>query len=859
MKYLGVMTFLWREALRPLLIRPGLAVPAVLSIALGVAVFLAIEIANRSSLESFQQAFAIVTGKADLEIRGIVPDELLPRVRECEGVAEASPLIESMATLPDFPGESVHLFGVDLFSLGGVSALDIGLGRQEQGDLSAWLGRDDGIAVTKSFLIRHHLKVGDNVLLQGPGKARKMSICFIIDSDDPALSAHGMVAAMDIAGAQEWVGTRGQLTSILVKLRDPRDQGNVIEKLAKIMPPGVTIDPPVRRSKEVAVMLAAFELNLKALSLISLLVGMFFVGNTAAAVVVRRRVEVGILRAMGAGKNLILIMVLMEAGLGGLIGSILGITLAPVLASLMAAPFEQTVTALYMPVDGVGGWPTPLEALSGFAAGMIATLVAAWIPGRQATLIDPSRVLHPGAAPEIFPVPIGRLALIGLGLLILAPVFSIGALYGGMAPLGFCAAFCILAGFSLMVPLVTEVVARRGRKLMAGQTFFGAPMVRLGFEQTKRSLHRIAPTAAALAAAVAMTVGISVMIHSFRGSVLSWVGRTLTADLFIAPAANELLGLVHTMPEGATDWWRRRKEVLSVGTYRETGCRTTGGIPVTLGVVSGPGTGAIDFLHGEVARKTFELARGDGVALSESMGRKLRLAAGGKVCLSTPKGPICLPIIDLYRDYTRDRGIILIGGETFSQIFGITGVNSLAIKFRPGTSDLEINQAERDFLQTFGGGTAFACYGNRALRDRILQIFNQTFAVTSALQGISIIMAVGGVILTMSIMVVERTREIGVLRSMGASLWQIVRMILTEAVMIALISCFTGLLSGAALALVLTWVINKAFFGWSIELTFPWFELLLLPVWMTMAALVAGAAPARLAAAIPPASALRME
>jgi putative ABC transport system permease protein len=359
------------------------------------------------------------------------------------------------------------------------------------------------------------------------------------------------------------------LTAILVKIHSLKEEAQVLKRLQALLPADATVAPPSRRTHQVDVMLSAFTLNLTALSLVSLMVGMFFVGNTAAAAVVRRRVAHGILRAVGTSRSMILGMVLAEAALCGLIGSLLGVLAAPLLAGVLAAPVAQTVSSLYLPVDAHGGWPTLVEALAGIAAGVGAALVAAWIPARQASRVDPCRVLHPGAAPEIFPMPAWPLAALGVAMLLMALMLSLGSLHGGPALLGFGAAFCVLAGFSLGVPLVTIVVAALLRKLVNAQHFSGGAIIRIALEQSMKSLHRTAPTIAALAAAVAMTVGISVMIHSFRGSVLAWAERTLQADLFIAPASNELLGLEHTLPEQTASWWSNRTGVKDVATFRE--------------------------------------------------------------------------------------------------------------------------------------------------------------------------------------------------------------------------------------------------------------------------------------------------
>ena len=551
-----------------------------MSIALGVAVFLAITIANRGAVESFHRAFAMITGKADLEIRGHVPESVLPMAIKTAGVSGATPLVEAMVTLPDYPGESLHLVGIDPFTAAGLLTVEPSFGSEEKdggGDLAEWLGDDTGIAILREFSERHHLKQGDTIRLQGAGPPRQLILRHLIRTDDASAEGRGGIAALDLAKAQEWVGEPGYLSAILIKLRDPAEKQAVTERLQRLLPEDVSVQPPARRTQQVDIMIAAFRLNLTALSLVSLMVGMFFVGNSAAASVVRRRVSLGILRALGTSRPMILAMVLVEAALSGCIGSFLGILASPLIAGILAAPVAQTVTALYLPVDAHGGWPSPMEAMAGMVAGVLAALVAAWIPAQQAASVDPTKVLHPGTTPEIFPLPALPLACWGAGVLLLGFLCSLGALYGGVAFLGFGAAFFVLTGFSLMVPLVAVAAAELLRSVLARPLWARGAILRIALEQTMRSLHRTAPTIAALAAAASMTVGISVMIHSFRGSVITWSGRTLTADLFIAPAANELLGLEHTMPESAKEWWRTQPAVSAVGTFREVEARTVGG------------------------------------------------------------------------------------------------------------------------------------------------------------------------------------------------------------------------------------------------------------------------------------------
>ena len=851
MRVRPALTLFWRAAIRPRIRNPRESVLGVLSVALGVTVFLAIAIANRGAVASFHEAFSMVSGRADLEIRGHIPEAVLPRVQACRGVAGATPVIEAMVTLPGFPGEALRVAGIDPFTAGDLLAGDPGTGG---GDLAGWL-EEDRIALPEGFLHDHGIHAGGTLRLQGPGAPRELKVVPLgsTGGTKPPLARVGLT---DIALAQEWLGKPGELSAILIRLRDESSAKEVTRTLRELVPPDVTVDRPAGRTRQVDRMLAAFRLNLTALSLVSLLVGMFFVGNAAAAAVVRRRVPLGILRAVGTPRSIITLLVLAEATLVGSVGSVIGILFSPLLAGVLSAPVASTVSSLYLPVEARGGWPSPTEVIAGFLAGVTAAIVASWIPARQASRVDPARVLHPGAAPEVFPIPPVPLALVGVGFLVAAWGSSAWALGGGPSLLGFLAAFLVLAGFSLMVPLIVRVVVSAMRCLPATGPL---ALLRIALDQTLRSLHRTAPTMAALSAAAAMTVGIGVMIHSFRGSVLAWSDRTLAADLFLAPASNELLGLEHTIGEEKVAWWRSRPDVSSVGTFREYEAATVDGERVTLGVVAGGSRGAVDFLHGDGVAKSARIENGHAVALSESLARRLRLGPGDSLKLMGPGGPVTLPVIDLYRDYTRDRGIAMIGAGTFREIWNEPGYHSLSVTFRPGIAENARKQAADAFCSEYGGREAFLIYDNRSLKARILDIFNQTFAVTSILRTISILVAVGGVLLTLGILVLERARDIGVLRATGASRGQILCVMLAESALIGGVAGTVGLLSGTALSLVLTWVVNTAFFGWTIDLSFPWKEMAALPIWMTASCLLAGIWPAWRAASIPPAAALRTE
>jgi putative ABC transport system permease protein len=208
------------------------------------------------------------------------------------------------------------------------------------------------------------------------------------------------------------------------------------------------------------------------------------------------------------------------------------------------------------------------------------------------------------------------------------------------------------------------------------------------------------------------------------------------------------------------------------------------------------------------------------------------------------------------KDFTRDSGLIMMDRQNFDRAWNDPRVHSLAITLHDPALAASL---AAEFRNQFGMSGEYSIYTNAALRRRVMDIFDQTFAVTSVLRAIAVFVAVAGVVLSLTTLIIEREREIGILRSQGASPGQIKGLVFTEAGLIGLFASLVGIACGAAMAMVLTWVINKAFFGWTIELRYPLDVLLGTPLWIIPAAIAAAWLPALRASRIPPAQALRFE
>lgn len=828
----------FRQVIRPALRHPLLPVLNIVSIGLGVAVFLAIQIANTGALSSFQNAVGLVAGRAHLEVRGDIPDSLFPVIARASGVRSATPLVEGIITLPDEPGEYLRLLGVDPFTGDRLRVFEVGAADGTSLDIEAWLSDPRALAVPK--MRENPLRVlaaGRSVVLQPR---------FLIRTDETAITSDDRLAAMDIGWAQELLGLQGRLTSIQIELDDPLQAEALIPQLQKLVPPDVTVAPPSRRGTETEAMLAAFQLNLTALSLVSMVVGVFLIYNSLSATVVRRRVEIGILRAVGATRAEISALFLGDGLLCGMLGSGLGLLLAGPLAGLLAAPVGKTVSSLYTLVSVGHLDMTPTQIALAFGVGIGASLLASWHPASEAASCQPVEVLHPGAQITAFAFRSGRWLFPGIALLLAAAGCSWAAYNGGGRYLGFASVALLIAGFSLLVPAVVVAGCRILR--------FRSWMMRLGVQHLVRSLHRSAVTIAALAVAAAMTVSVSVMIYSFRASVSEWLEKTLVSDLFIAPAANEIAGLQSFIPVEAAEWVRQNPLVKNAGTFREIQVQWDG-TPVALGVIEGRARGQLDFVSSLPDAERLFHSPGH-VVVSESFANRHGTKSGDTLALISPQGPLPFVVAGVIKDFTRDSGLIMVDRPNFDPAWKDPRIHSLAIRLN---NPAQATALAAEFRSRFGASGEYSIYTNADLRRRVMEIFDQTFAVTSVLRAIAVFVAVAGVVLSLTTLIVEREREIGVLRSQGASGGQIMGLVFTEAGLVGLFASLVGIACGAAMAMVLTWVINKAFFGWTIALRYPWDVLLATPLWIIPAAIAAAWLPALRASRIPPAQAIRFE
>ena len=840
--------FVWRHAR----LHPLIATLNVASIALGVAVYLAVQVANHSATRAFGASIDLVSGKTQLEVRGVtgsLEDSLLPLVTTHQGVAAATPVLQAYVTLRDFPGEYLRVLGIDVFSNAPFQTADLGSGGLlASGAGITWLANPAQVFLTSDYAAEHELESGDQLWVQHDGKSSSLEV-WVIDTEEGLDSATSdRFAIMDIGWLQEFTGTAGKVESIHVLLDEGQEIEPMRESLQAALPGDIVVTTPAQRGQQIDTMVAGFRLNLTALSMVSILVGVFLIYNTVAASVVRRRSEIGTLRATGGSRGLVRSLFLSEAAIYAALGSLVGVPLGLLLSQALVTQVSSVISVHYILVHVAAAFSDPVHVARAIGYGMLASLAGAWIPASEAASIPPASALRPRG--EIQQAEAWRWRTpAGLGCLLLCAIVSWATLHSHLPPVwSFVSCLLLMVGFSLLISSAMRLLAIPLRYLVQGRAELA-----LAVDNLTRSLHRNSMTAAALMASIAMMVGVTIMVRSFRNTVDLWMQRTVVADIFVSPAANESLGMVAFLDPAIREAAMKVPGVLSTDTYREVPIETNDAV-FSLSVIDGPPRNNLPLV-----RPSAEVEAGSWQAIGKALinepyARRFGVKEGDTVQLPAPGGPVEFEVLGIHYDYADNQGKIAISQANFDAHWDDSRYHSLALYLAPGTDPKDIMEPLQKQFSTAG---ELSIYANSQLREKVFDIFDQTFAVTYVLRTIAVAVAIAGILLTLCTLVRERTREIAVLRAIGASRGQVGLSYLAEAGCIGLCSALVGIACGLCLSLVLTYVVNLAFFGWTVNFHLPWFELVPIPFWATAVAALAGLIPARLAARLDPAPALR--
>ena len=871
-----------RFIVRPLLQEKLRTATTVIGVALGIAVVVAIQLTNASSVRGFERALETVAGKTAIEVvsSGAGLDEtLLPSLGWLREYGGMSPIIEGSAalvigdvkTLSRRQLEAVKILGVDILRdqpFRDYQLLEMaddkpeGLSPPVAEGLSPPVGTpppdsvttqkfleiltdERSIVITEKLARRRGFEVGGTIRLMIGDRVRDYIVGGVLKDEGPARVLDGNFMLMDIAAAQLAFDRIGRIDRLEILLPEAADLDGSIAAIAARLPPGLSAQRPGRRGEQVETMLTAFHTNLTALSWIALIVGLFLVYNTVTISVVARREEIGTLRALGLSRAKVLALFLGEAAALAVAGIALGLGLARLLADVAVGMTSATVSTLYIatvaaPPDMAWG-----HVWLAVAIGLPLSLLAAAVPAIEASRVPPTAAMRGHDTLEM------RTRL--RPVMLVAPLVVLALAYGlallpaiGRRPMfGYASSFAIVIGASLLVPAIMFGLAALSRSTLRR---------RLGVEgllahaNLTAAIPRLSISVAALSVSLSMMVAIAVMIGSFRETVVYWVGQTLQADLFIGPGIRPSVGSSQTVSEEVIAAVGAHPDVVALDRFRNVDLVYEGNLAVL-----GAGTFDVVLSHGTLLFKSPADARArlrqaigqDAVIISEAFANRYDKQDGETLTLETPHGPMDFTVAAVFYDYASDRGVVVMDHGTFRRHYGDLPSSGVAAYLKDG-ADLE--RVRGEMLARLDEGHRAFIYSNRTLRTEVLRVFDSTFAITYALELIAIVVAMLGVAGTLLTLVLERRRELSLLRLTGADRRQVQRMVIIEAALIGAVSQGIGLAVGFALSMVLIYVINVQSFGWTIQFHVPLAFLVQATIVVIIATSLAGIYPARRAA-----------
>jgi len=852
----------FRLVLRALVTGPGRRRPIrallpVVGVAIGVAAVAAIHHANRSVIESFRESARAVAGRSDLVVVGArgVPLDAIERLRFLWRIGSFAPLVSGSAVLDDGTGEVVSILGTDYGAEGAVR--DMRLVAPATGAERARLLSSGTVLLPISFASRHGFRIGSRVPLSSGGVRTQVTVGGLLALSGLARAAGGDMLVTDLFTAGRLVGKSGFVDRVDVVLDAGVSADAARREIARRLPPGLSVEPAGRAAVEAGRMARAFRFNLNALGSLTLLVGMFLVANAVSISVLRRRPEIATLRSLGTSRASIFTAFAVEGLAVGAAGTLAGEVGGLVLARIALSAVSGTVSSVYAPAAKISAAGFGAPVLAAAAAGALSSFLAVLLPAVEATRVSPAPAMRPGSAEQVRRRRLWPRAAGAALALVFAAVLSRAKPVAGFPYFGFAAVALVVVALALVSPIAVRAGAESTRLLLA--RIFG-PAGRLATAFFGGSLARNAVAVTALAMALGMTLAMITTVASMRETVRTWVESSLRADVWVRPASGRAGAVVGDLPAEVVPFLQSVPGVAAVDPIRVREASDASGRALTVGASDFrvlARAGGAPLLDGRDSRKTAEAARRDReVLVSEPYARRFGASRGDIASLQTPKGLRSFRIAGVYRDFTSDRGTVLLDRSLYLDLFGDTRVTSAGILAREGIWPDDLRRRIRAAVH---GRFAVDVTTNRELRRQVLRIFDHTFAVTRALEGIAVVVAVLGIANALVASAVERRRSFGLLRALGATRRQIRSAVLLEALLAGGVATVAAVAAGAAFAALLIGVINPQSFGWSFVPRVPIGRLAAAAAFVLLASLAAGLVPGRIAAATDPAAALSEE
>lgn len=843
---------------------PWRTAAVVFGIVLGASVFVSVRLAVHAAIDSFGRSIDLMTGTSDWVVTspgGRVPDHLVTPLLNHPAVRGASPLLTSYAQPASKTAEDPFLLlGLDPILDRSFRAWSLqptkDPGPQSWLELMASPGTlFIGDRLAQSFRVHP----GDRMLLAHAHQTVEFRVLAILAGQGLGLVEGGRVAVTDLATMQELTGLQGWVDRIDLQVKPSATDGDM-EQLRSLLPAGVVLQSPDETRQSGRDMINAYQLNLSVLSFVALFVGMYLVYSLVALNAAARRKELATLQALGASPRLLFALFLSEGALLGLVGWLLAIPVGALLTGRVLTKVTGTISTLFVHLPESPLRFAPSELMISLIATILMAILAALQPAREAMLVPPQETLHTLSMAPNRSKTVRFFALFGMLLVVLVwPMAHLSALAG--TPLGgYAATFMLFTGFSLISPWILHFL---GTVLPPLARRFAGPTTVLAARYLKDAGARTAISVGALITAMALFVALAIMIHSFRRTVETWIAQAVSGDVFVRPAMAGVNQYRDPLPEDVVAQLQtiRQRMDLDLLPYRRIYLHYG---PVAyqfeaLDIDVHMRHGGFLWLLGQQHTALAAVRAGRAVLVSEVFSNRSGLRLGDQYQATLNGVRLDFPIVGLVRDYRTHGGVVYASLQHYQLISGDLAWNGARLFVPDGShhSELASEAVRREILSQGVGRHNIEVTLGQELHQEILRIFDETFAITTVMLLVALLVAALGITTTLTVLVLERTQQLQTLVAIGGSRAQIRSMILWEAIFMVVIAEAAGLLCGFILAELLNSVINRQSFGWTFQSEFDWPAIAMSVPAVLITAIMAALPAIRLALRNPPALVLR--
>jgi len=786
----------------------------IIGIMVGVAVVIGVDMANESASRAFDLSTTALTGRATHYIsagsQGI-DEQVYIDLRRAGFAYPSAPVITAYATAPQLGNVTLQILGVDPFAEPPFRNYLAGDQGVPTGELTAFLTQPGSILISQDQADRYDLGLGAEIQINYGGNLISATIVGVLDTQDSlsrrALS--GMIL-MDIATAQEITGKLGTIDRI--DLIIPADDPTAIPNLQALIPHHLTIQPTATQDGIVQDMTQAFRVNLTAMSLLAMVVALFLIYNTMTFSVMQRRPLFGILRSLGVTRREIFILVVGEALAMEAIGAFLGTVLGTLMGRGTVGLVTQTINDLFF-VTTVRDFPIPVISLvKGNLLGIVATTLTAAFPAWEAASIPPRTALTRSGleskAQKIIPwigVSGVILILVGLGVLFI-PTNSL--------VISFLGTFVIVTGLAMLTPLITIWLMAAATQLT--HRIWGA-LGRMAPREVVNAISRTSIAVAALMVAVAVTIGVSLMVNSFRATVVTWLDQILHGDVYVTVPGDSVGQPTYPIDPAVIPILENWPGVVRADLLQTAVVDSANG-PIQLSANNNPNDGAEQiYVSAEYPPDEIWAAVQNGeILISEPLANRLNLPlSSAEIELNTDRGPHTFPVAGIYYDYSSTQGNAILEMSVYRQFWDDTRITAAALVLEPGQDPETVTQDLQTHLANI---QTLLIRPNQALRAETLAIFDRTFAITGALQVMTTVVAFVGVLSAMMSLQLDKRRQLGILRAIGLTARQLWTLVILETGLMGAVAGLFAMPTGYTLAVILIYIINRRSFGWTLQM-----------------------------------------